>query len=439
MKRLGYSHYIATNAGAGVSSPAQIDYKLINWLATEYPDSCLGTHLISPALTQPRLQDAPLGWAKWSIASTFKASIWGYRSEDLSALRQNGSSSASSKRSPASANDASLWPRGLGLGLGLTEPNTLSYALCDSPTGLLVFVLGALRLLAPQKELEPEQIINFTQLAWLPGPEAAMRFWAYCSRHPEKSSDGGGSNEDSGKKAKKKKKQKAAGKPRVALTVFLGDEQKKKKTAHGAGASNESAAASGGDGNGTGTRNSSGNGSNGGGEEKAIEFPGPRSPYSCPSWAKTRYSVLHTNRAPGKPGLLAWERPEIIAAGVRGLAAAVLRVDIRLKPSGPPSPEPAAVSGAATRTVNGQPQQQQQQPAATATTTTKSTTTTPPEPQLLAPPKAGERLSPVREVSDDTKVASEESLLNPKTPSPLPATPSPVDVEPPPTITVEAK
>ncbi|KAJ8124528.1 hypothetical protein O1611_g9112 [Lasiodiplodia mahajangana] len=89
MQRLGYSAYLATNAGAGASSPSQIDYKLADWLSAQYPDSCLGTHLISPPLAQPRLQKAPLPWVKWSIANAFKASIWGYRPEDLSALKQN--------------------------------------------------------------------------------------------------------------------------------------------------------------------------------------------------------------------------------------------------------------------------------------------------------------------------------------------------------------
>ncbi|TGJ86536.1 hypothetical protein E0Z10_g2218 [Xylaria hypoxylon] len=364
MKRLGYSFYLATNAGAGVFSPAHIDYRLADWLSTHYPDSCLGTHLISPPLTRPRLREAPLAWARWSIARSFGASILGYRSDDFSALRQSGSS----KKSTSTAN---IRPQELGL----TEPNTLAYALCDSPTGLLVFVMKGLRLLAPKKEFTPTEIVNFTQLAWLPGPEYAMRFWAYCARHPEKPS----------KKSSKK--------PRVALTVFLGDEQ----------------------------RASQGNSSSGNAQAGADVFDEANPSYSCPGWAKTRYDVLYTNRASGKPGLLAWERPEIIAAGVRGLAAAVLRVDKRLKTSGRAEIAPLAQVVARAEVVT--PEEQPPPPAPSE-----------PQPGLLAPPNIAERLEPIREISDDTKVASNETLAV-KAPSPISATPSPIQLSPPLVVT----
>ncbi|KAJ8108128.1 hypothetical protein ONZ43_g6522 [Nemania bipapillata] len=237
MKRLGYSFYLATNAGAGTSSPCHIDYKLVDWLSAQYPDSCLGTHLISPPLTQPKLQKAPLRWAEWSIASAFKASVWGYRSEDLSAIKK----SSKMLTTPATSR--------LDV-LAFTEPNTLAYALCDSPTGLLVFVMKGLRLFAPRKEFTPTEIINFTELAWLPGPESAMRFWAYCLRHPEKTS------------------KKPTRKPRVALTVFLGREP-------------------------TTTKNNSGNA-----ETRADVSDAAISPYSCPSWAKLRYQPQASEGSP---------------------------------------------------------------------------------------------------------------------------------------------
>ncbi|GAW16948.1 hypothetical protein ANO14919_063950 [Xylariales sp. No.14919] len=362
MKRLGYSFYLTTNAGAGASSPAQIDYKLADWLSTHYPDSCLGTHLISPPLTQPRLQKAPLAWVRWSIARFFEASILGYRSDDFSALRQDGSSKKS--RTAAKSRPHKI---------GFTEPNTLAYALCDSPTGLLVFMMKGLRLLAPQKEFTPTEIINFAELAWLPGPESAMRFWAHCARHPEKT----------GKEPSKK--------PHVALTVFLGGESRS---------------------------SSGGNAQAGAG---VLDETNPA--YSCPGWANTRYKVLYTNRASGKPGLLAWERPEIIAAGVRGLSAAVLRVDKRLKPSGRPEVAPLAqvVAGAETATPGEQP---------------SSPGPSGPQPGLLAPPNIGERLQPLREVSDDTKVASNDTLPA-KTPSPAPATSGPDKSGPTPAVTTE--
>jgi hypothetical protein len=56
--------------------------------------------------------------------------------------------------------------------------------------------------------------------------------------------------------------------------------------------------------------------------------------YSCPAWGRTHYDVVHAQRLPGRPGLLAWERPEAILTGLRGLAREILRLDKRLKPEG---------------------------------------------------------------------------------------------------------
>ncbi|KAI0533442.1 alpha/beta-hydrolase [Xylaria digitata] len=367
MKRLGYSFYLATNAGAGALSPAHIDYKLADWLSTQYPDSCLGTHLVSPPLTQPRLKEAPLAWARWSIARYFEASVLGYRSDDFSALRQSGWSKKSTAATSSKPHR-----------LGITEPNTLAYALCDSPTGLLVFVMKGLRLFAPQKEFTPTEIINFTQFSWLPGPESAMRFWAHCARHPEKTSKN------------------PSRKSHVALTVFLGSEE------------------------GVPQGNSSGNAQAGAGV-----FGEANPSYSCPGWAKTRYNVLYTNRASGKPGLLSWERPEIIATGVRGLAAAVLKVDRRLKPSERADIAPSAQAVVVAETATTREQPPSPGPSGPG-----------PEPGLLAPPNIGERLEPVREASGDTKVASSDTLAA-KTPSPTVATPSPVQSAQPPAVTTQ--
>lgn len=91
MSRLDYQHYLVSNTGAAQSSPAKIDWKLVNCLATQY-STCLGAHFISPPLASPKLSEAPLEWAKWSIASFFHAGILGYSKNDFSALYQASSS-----------------------------------------------------------------------------------------------------------------------------------------------------------------------------------------------------------------------------------------------------------------------------------------------------------------------------------------------------------
>lgn len=169
------------------------------------------------------------------------------------------------------------------------------YAMCDSPSGLLVFAMKGLSLLAPRMQFTPEQIITFTNLAWLPGPEYAMRFWARCATDEEE---------------RGKDKKPLVNRPKVAITVFLGgkdeatgDESTAQEVGHG-----------------------------------AIRLTAPlkegmRARYTCPAWAKTHYNVVFSQRIPGEPGLLAWERPEIITTGIRALAKEVAKVDQQLQPA----------------------------------------------------------------------------------------------------------
>lgn len=305
MARLEYPYYLVSNTGAAHASPAEIDWKLVNYLATYHSGSCLGAHFISPPLASPKLHEAPLEWAKWSIASFFHAGILGYSDDDFSALRQTRESSGTAvstshvhlrrKKTPT--------PAQLGLNrFGLREPNTLAYAMCDSPTGLLVVVLKGLRLLGPRTQFSPDQIITFTQLAWLPGPEYAMRFWAHCAAHDEEAE-----KKSAKEKEKEQEKKMAAIKPKVAITVFLGG-----KDEESGGVIGESTADAGKD---------------------PISLPREGSEkYVCPAWGNAHYDVVYSQRTPGKPGLLAWERPEVIAGGVRGLAKQILAVDKRLEP-----------------------------------------------------------------------------------------------------------
>lgn len=119
MTRLGYEQFLVSNAGVAQMSPAEIDWKLIDHLATHYPDSCVGAHFIAPPLVSPKLSEAPIEWAKWTIASTLSAGILGYSQQDFSALKQVPGLRGSGKKG--------LTPSKLGMnGVGLREPNTLA-------------------------------------------------------------------------------------------------------------------------------------------------------------------------------------------------------------------------------------------------------------------------------------------------------------------------
>lgn len=198
MMKLGYEYYIASSTGSGINSPANVDYQLPRILASKHQNNCLGIHIIDPPVQPPMLSSSPLNWTKFAIAKFFHAPIFGYTATDWAALKESHWSTAVGRGRRTSqdieANPTSSTPllsrsipSSLGLGgssispvglMGLREPNTLAYALCDSPVGLLSLVLNGLQRISPGHNFGRTEIINLTQLAWLPGPEGAMRFWS---------------------------------------------------------------------------------------------------------------------------------------------------------------------------------------------------------------------------------------------------------------------
>lgn len=274
MQRLDYSHYIGSTAGSSATVPSEIDWKLSNHLVTHFSESCLAFHIISPVLKPPKLKDSPAHWARWKFASITKRPAFGYSAEDVAALQRTKPRSVSWLKPP------DMEPLDFDLN-GFREPNTLSYALCDSPVGLLLFVLMLLRVMGPEKKLSPKEIITLTQLTWLPGPEATLRFWAHCASFEPVERD---------------RKSSLRSKPKIGLTVFDGNCE---------------------------TRD----------EEYKVAPRPVKDYYACPRWADSRYEVVSTNRVAGRPGLLAWKRPEVIVNGCRDMAKSILAVDDRMQAS----------------------------------------------------------------------------------------------------------
>lgn len=272
MQRLGYTHYLATNAAPSPNSISDIDWRVVNHIATLHPDSCLGVHLVSPSFKAPTMQSAPLEWLKWKTASTFSTPMLGYSQQDIVAFRQQ----PKQKQVP-------LMP-GVGGVSKVFEPNTLSYALCDSPAGLLLFMLMVLRILGPKHEFSNRDLIQMAELTWLPGPEGTMRLLAHSA-----------SNADDLKPGSKR--------PKVGITAFSG----------------------------TGARNE------GNGLEPSAALPtsGP-DVHTCLAWGRSRYHIVSWQRVPGNAGLLAWERPDVLVDGVRKLTGAIVAHDNRLQESKQP-------------------------------------------------------------------------------------------------------
>ena len=363
MKRLDYKHYLVTNSGPAATGLAQIDWKLANHLAMHYPDSCLGVHFLSPPFRPPTAWKSPIAWAKWKVASLLQSPILGYSQQDMTALSRENGQRQETKKSTA------VVPLGFGRD-GAYEPNTLAYALCDSPLGLLLFILMVIRGANPKKDFTPAEIIKITELTWLPGAEGTMRLWAHCASYEETY------------------ERRATRKPRAAITVFLGDEEKVRGDAEEM-------------------------------DDGAVPRPTP-STYACPAWGSLQYDIVSSNRVTGRPGLLAWERPDVIAAGARGLAKTILAVDQRLRPSQEPQTTlleqvlveggeiaPAEASGTTIQVDDDTEAKAQrevheaalepagQQPAGTQPGT--STTTTPLPVRPVTPQKAGDAKERQRE------------------------------------------
>ncbi|KAK3117465.1 hypothetical protein LTR53_001152 [Teratosphaeriaceae sp. CCFEE 6253] len=189
MKSLGYQRYIAHGSGWG--------FRICRLLALGYPSSCIAIHTVNPEVPAPR-------------------SGFGYVQEDLFGA---GSSLRSPGLTPPPTPGEDTRPS--------DRPQTLAYALCDSPTGLLAYMLDAIRPprfgsasrhpqglspfsagsspvmsrspASPQAVGQPNfsmgspgsielpglstvwtptATINWTMIYWLPGPEVALRWLA---------------------------------------------------------------------------------------------------------------------------------------------------------------------------------------------------------------------------------------------------------------------
>ncbi|KAI9744170.1 MAG: hypothetical protein M1818_002322 [Claussenomyces sp. TS43310] len=295
MLRLGYEDYLCSGTGSGSTSPASIDYQLPRLLASKYPKNCRGIHIINPPIPEPTLSSSFATWIRYFIARLFQVPIFGYTAVDWEALSRSRRSYSSRPQSRSSQDPEAqagaptlmstqngvrnvgsngLAYRAIGL-LGLREPNTLAYALCDSPVGLLSLMLNGLRRLSPDHKLSRSDVIDLTYLAWLPGPEAAMRYWSSAETEIQ---DGDTGNIPDWSETP------------TAVTVFVGD----------------------------------GQGDDGQGDNSLSRG------YICPAWAKARHNVVWVERREGRGGLVAWERTNAVVDGIRSLAGEVAKRDKRL-------------------------------------------------------------------------------------------------------------
>ncbi|KAK3997596.1 epoxide hydrolase [Cladorrhinum sp. PSN332] len=273
--RLNYKTYLVS-----VSSPNKIDNLLAQQLVTDYPESCIGANLISPPLSKPTFEKDPWEWSKYLVARFFRGGVAGYAEEDFGPQEKQQKRQRQQQRNDE---ESGRGGGGGGGGLELQEPDTISYALCDSPVGTLAAVVKGLKGngtgtgTGEGKKFSEEELVTLTNLAWLPGPEGAVRFGVAAAV---------GRQEKKGFKAKDTKK----GKGTVSVTVFVGGGEGKEK-------------------------------------------------YCPPAWANTEYVLAHTQRVKGGSSsnsssnglLLVFERPEVIFDGLKGLADGIEKLDAKKK------------------------------------------------------------------------------------------------------------
>lgn len=194
-------------------------FNVCRMLALGHSNSCIAIHTVNPEVPAPRFGRSTLCWLKYRIAQLTVGflcrSTFGYTNEDMAL---SGLTIQTPGLTPPLTPGSYVQPT--------ERPQTTAYALCDSPPGLLAYVLDAIRPpplsrpsyspqnLAPSsaghspvqsrsptspqsvgtpapartrspQTLElgdfdnpwtPTALINWTMVYWLPGPEVALRW-----------------------------------------------------------------------------------------------------------------------------------------------------------------------------------------------------------------------------------------------------------------------
>ncbi|KAF1954072.1 alpha/beta-hydrolase [Byssothecium circinans] len=228
MKRLGYEHYVAQGTGWGFS--------ICRALALNHSLHCAAVHTVNPSFVEPTLRQSPVAFLKYWLAKFTRARIpvlsFGYTPSEVDSSVERGLEDGATTHSLPYSRD----PLGTAFSrLYSHRPRTLAYSLCDSPIGLLAGMLDVIHTRAPSQSLvtsrsrspflspvelemqeahnrhssqsngslsdiievseqtlspresenkahvkdylwSPTEVITFTMMQWLPGPEASLRW-----------------------------------------------------------------------------------------------------------------------------------------------------------------------------------------------------------------------------------------------------------------------
>ncbi|KAH7135060.1 Alpha/Beta hydrolase protein [Dendryphion nanum] len=215
METLGYTTYVSHGTGWG--------FNVCRALALGYPQSCMAVHTANPSFAEPTMRRTPAAWMKYQVARWTRGKIsslnFGYLPAEVEASEYTEQGSVQKTQLTGTHKELGIPTLA---SLHAQRPQTLAFSLCDSPIGLLASLLDSVHtrdssgaslparaqspFLSPS-ELEmqevqeirharssrheseikaqsytwtPTELLNWTMLQWLPGPEASLR-WLRCA------------------------------------------------------------------------------------------------------------------------------------------------------------------------------------------------------------------------------------------------------------------
>jgi hypothetical protein len=160
MKRLGYTRYVAQGGDCG--SPVS------NAMARQAPEGLLGIHISLPAIVPPDIA------AVLAVGGPAPAGLTEKERATFDALSAG----------------AKMGNRSYALMMG-TRPQTIGYALADSPVGLAAWMLGhpgfsTWTYNSDDPEKSPDEVLDDVTLYWLTtsGTSSARLYWETGGRSP---------------------------------------------------------------------------------------------------------------------------------------------------------------------------------------------------------------------------------------------------------------
>ncbi|CAE6467993.1 unnamed protein product [Rhizoctonia solani] len=152
MTKLGFKHYLAQGGDWGA--------RVIRALALYHKETCLGTHANLISYGAPTFWRNPVISLKLILGG--KGIPGGYSADEMAGLQ----------RMQEFLTTGNAYMRQQG-----TRPQSLAYALTDSPVGLLAWIGEKLYAWTDNYTWTPEELITWTMLYWVKGPAGGLRYY----------------------------------------------------------------------------------------------------------------------------------------------------------------------------------------------------------------------------------------------------------------------